>query len=226
MGKTALSWSGGKDACLVLDYLLANGISVEVLITTKQPSEKRTYGHGEKTNLLVKQSESLGIPIHFIDTDINNYTDRFVEELKQLKLKYDLEAIAFGDIYFTPHKDWGEKLASTVGLQAIYPLWRKKEEVDALLKSFIQRGYRAKVIRVRPDCLSDSWLGREIDDEFFQKIKLEEVCPMGEAGEYHSFVYDGPIFSKAVSLLTKETVLWEGSKKVDYHLSHDGEVEV
>ncbi|TYS65479.1 diphthine--ammonia ligase [Bacillus infantis] len=215
MKKAALSWSGGKDGCMALDLMVKKGIKVECLLTTVPKELGRTFGHGEKQELISLQGEALGIPVRFIECTFDGYTDSFVAALKEAKKEYGLDAIAFGDLYLDEHRDWGEKAAAAAGLEASYSLWMKKEEAPSALEAFTDSGYKAKVIRVRDEILATEWLGREVDASFARDIKDTGSCPMGEAGEYHTFVYDGPLFRKKVSFDTGEIIQLETTKRLE-----------
>ncbi|RYI30360.1 diphthine--ammonia ligase [Bacillus infantis] len=215
MKKAALSWSGGKDGCMALDLMVKKGIKVECLLTTVPKELGRTFGHGERQELISLQGEALGIPVRFIECTFDGYTDSFVAALKEAKKEYGLDAIAFGDLYLDEHRDWGEKAAAAAGLEASYPLWMKKEEAPSALEAFTDSGYKAKVIRIRDEILATEWLGREVDASFARDIKDTASCPMGEAGEYHTFVYDGPLFRKKVSFDTGEIIQLETTKRLE-----------
>ncbi|KAB2337684.1 diphthine--ammonia ligase [Cytobacillus depressus] len=214
--RVALSWSGGKDACLSLDTLIHNGIEVVCLVTTVPTELGRTFGHGEKLELVKLQGEALEIPVEFITTSFNEYTERFIETIKTLKEKYDLNGIAFGDLYLEDHREWGEKLAVAVGIEALYPLWGEKENSLRMLKEFLYSGYKATVIRVREDVLDETWLGRQLDHTFFDDIQTKDLCPMGESGEYHTFVFDGPLYKKKIVLEDSEIIQLETTKKLEF----------
>src|SRR5712692_3825722 len=107
-----------------------------------------------------------------------------------------IEAIAFGDIYLEDLRDYRERLLARAGLRGVYPLW--KRDPSALLREFIAGGWRAIVVCTDGERLDASWSGREIDVRFALDLP-RGVDPCGERGEYHSFVYDGPLFSKPVT---------------------------
>ncbi|WP_053363203.1 diphthine--ammonia ligase [Bacillus sp. FJAT-27251] len=216
MKRLALSWSGGKDGCLALDVLVKQGVDIECLVTTVPAEIGRTFGHGEKMQSIRLQGEALGIPVHFIQCTFEEYTQSFVRELKKLKQTHNLTGVAFGDLYFQPHREWGEQVACEAGLEAVYPLWVKEEESLKALETFINSGYKSTVIRVREDVLNASWLGRELDQSFLHDIQQEKVCPMGEAGEYHTYVHDGPLFRQRIILDGPEVIQLESTKKLEY----------
>ncbi|MBT2689883.1 diphthine--ammonia ligase [Bacillus sp. ISL-47] len=214
--RVALSWSGGKDSCLALEALVKQGVEVTCLITTVPAEIGRTFGHGEKTELITLQANSLSIPVEFIACSYENYTERYVSELKRLKDKFELTGIAYGDLYMDGHREWGEKVAAESGVKAVYPLWMKAKDSIEALETFVESGYKAKVIRVREDVLDSSWLGRELNTAFLRDIQNEAVCPMGESGEYHTFVYDGPLFSQKIQLASPKLIQLETTKKLEF----------
>lgn len=212
----ALSWSGGKDCCMALDTLISQGYEVVCLVTTVPKEIGRTFGHGERTEIIKLQGEALNIPVHFIECTYETYTDQFVKTVQTLKHQFHITGIAFGDLYLAEHREWGEKVANAALVEALYPLWMKKEAALQSLDKFVQSGYDAIVIRVREDVLDDSWLGRFIDESFLHDVENTSICPMGESGEYHTFVFDGPLFSKRIELDQGELIQLETTKKLEF----------
>lgn len=204
MKKVALSWSGGKDACFTLHKLHQSGMQVVCLLTTIPKELNATFGHGEKKEAIEAQASALGIPVEWISCTFTTYTRDFVEKLRIVKEKYEIEAVAFGDLYLDEHREWGEKVAQEVKLEALYPLWMTENESLLALKQFIDSGYRAKVIRIMQTAIPRDFLGREVDESFYNDIKNLPICPMGEKGEYHTFVYDGPLFKQKVAFFDGE----------------------
>jgi diphthine-ammonia ligase len=216
MKNIALSWSGGKDACMALHSLIESGYHVAFLVTTlPKELDQRTFGHGEKKISIELQSQALNIPVEFIECTFHTYTENFTEQLAVLKDKYGLDAVAFGDLYLEEHRSWGEKVCAELGLKAMYPLWIKQEDALNQLKRFTDSGYKAKVIRIMDEKLSSSWLGRELDKKFYQNIQETNICPMGEGGEYHTFVYGGPLFGKELELKLGEIIQLETTKRLE-----------
>ncbi len=215
--RIVLSWSGGKDGCLALHTLIDQGYEVVSLVTTAPKELGRTFGHGERTEMIQLQGEALSIPVHFIECSFESYTEQFVQALHFLKNKYHISGIAFGDLYLQGHREWGEQVADAAGVEALYPLWTKKEAALDSLENFVKSGYQAIVIRVREDILDESWLGRIIDDSFLQDIQKTTSCPMGESGEYHTYVFDGPLFSKKIQLEQADRIQLKTTQKLEFH---------
>lgn len=214
--RALLSWSGGKDCCLALHTLIGQGVEVTRLITTVPHEYGRTFGHGERVELIQAQAGALGIPLSLIPTTLSGYTEDYVAALGKYKETDQADTIAYGDLYLDEHRLWGEETAARAGLEPLYPLWTGKEEAAAALARFLQSGYRAVVIRVRDDVLSPEWLGREVDQAFLEEIvRLEGVCPMGEHGEYHTLVYDGPLFRQRIQYMSGEIRRLESSWRLE-----------
>lgn len=215
-----LSWSGGKDCCMALDTLSKQGYEVVSLVTTVPKELGRTFGHGERAEMIQLQGEALSLPVHFIECSYDSYTDQFVETLQTMKNQLEISGIAYGDLYLDGHREWGEKVAKLAGVEALYPLWTNKENSLSLLKNFVDSGYNAVTIRVSKDLLDDSWLGRFIDESFLLDVQKTTICPMGESGEYHTFVFDGPLFSKRIQLEEGEFIQLETTKKLEFKSYH------
>lgn len=192
--KVALSFSGGKDSCFALYKLQEKGVEVACLLTTIWQKSGSTVAHDEKREQIEQQAVRVGIPVCFIETDFDTYTGDFVRAVEDLKEEYGIDGAAFGDIYLEGHREWGEQVTRKASVEAVYPLWTKQENMLQLLREIIAAGFKAKVIKVDPERLPADWVGRMVDLNFAQDIAKYDVCPMGESGEYHTTVLDGPIF--------------------------------
>lgn len=194
MKNTVLSFSGGKDSMFALHRMKKQGIPVVCLVTTVWKESGETVAHGENLSRLEDQAARLNIPIEWVITDFENYTNDYKCRLEEIKEAYQIERIGYGDIYLEGHRKWGEELAESVGLEAYYPLWTERKEAIKLLTNFVEAGYKSKIIKLDEEKLPSEWLGREIDKSFIKDIVSFDVCPLGESGEYHTYVYDGPLF--------------------------------
>lgn len=214
--RIALSWSGGKDCCMALHTLIQQGFEIVCLVTTVPKEIGRTFGHGERTEMITLQGQSLSIPVYFIECTYENYTDQFIKSVQALKSQSKITGIAYGDLYLDEHREWGEKVAAAAGVEALYPLWINKEAALQSLENFVHSGYEAVVIRVREDVLDETWLGRIIDKSFILDVQKTAICPMGESGEYHTYVFDEPLFAKRIQLEQGELVPLETTKKLEF----------
>ncbi len=194
--RVLMSWSGGKDSSLALYEVLAEGKSeVVALLTTLSDTYRRISHHGVREELLDEQSRSLGLPLEkmFLPESPSNkvYEAQMREVLTRYKA-HGVGAVVFGDIFLEDLRRWREEKLALVDMKGIFPLWG--ENTAALVRCFIKLGFKAKLVCIDPDKLETDFAGCEIDDEMLARLP-SDVDPCGENGEYHSFVYDGPIFS-------------------------------
>lgn len=191
----ALSFSGGKDSCLALYHLQKKGAHVGCLYTTVWKEDGRTVAHHESLHVLQKQATRLGLPIYFVYTTFDTYRDDLISMLKKLKEEYSLTGVAFGDWFIEGHREWNEACAKEVGLKAHFPLWKPEANMEKELEAFLSLGFQATIVKVDEEKLSKKWVGRPLDRSFINELrKNPSLCPMGEHGEYHTTVTDGPIF--------------------------------
>ena len=200
MKKSFLNWSSGKDAAYAL-YLLQqeNKFLVEKLVTSINSSNDRVSMHGLRKELLIQQSESIGISFHLIclDGNVSMETYNRVMEDETAKLKsVGFTHSVFGDIFLEDLRQYREQQLQKVDLQPVFPLW--KINTGTLIKDFLSAGFKAITVSVNAKLLDKSFCGRVIDEGFLADLP-EGVDPAGENGEFHTFVFDGPIFSKPVT---------------------------
>jgi len=147
----------------------------------------------------------MGIPIIQRRTTWENYEEIFKKAMLELK-KEGISTGIFGDIDLREHRDWVERVCKDVGIKPILPLWKEKRE--ELLKEFIQAGFKAIIVATQAKPLGKEWLGRTIDEKLIKELKaIGSVDLCGEKGEYHTFVYDGPIFKEPIKFTPGKKVL-------------------
>jgi uncharacterized protein (TIGR00290 family) len=196
--KLFASWSGGKDCMLALYRVQKeNKHVVTRLINMCDASSAHSRSHGMPKYLIEQQAVSLGIKILQPVSDFKAYETVFKEAIITLK-KQGVTGGVFGDIYLQVHRDWIERVCKEMDIEPIFPLW--KNNTNDLLHEFVNNGFKSIVVSVNNDLLPQSWLGREINNVFTDDIlPLQGIDPCAENGEYHSFVFDGPIFNKPVA---------------------------
>ena len=203
--KVVASWSGGKDSCFAYYKATKEGLDVVSLLTFMQSEDVSNF-HEIKTVLLDAQANSLDLPLSKRVTLPNMYEQQFKEALSEFKDK-GVEGFVTGDIYEVAmhEKGWLERVCKEVGLTPIRPLWQV--DTTQIFKDFINAGFKATVVRTKLEVLGEEWLGRELNQHFLEDIlKLPNVDPCGEGGEYHTIVTDGPNFKKYINLLKTKTV--------------------
>ena len=205
--KTILSWSGGKDSAITLQRLLNdNQYSVERLLVSVNESTKRVSMHGVRVELVKRQAEILGIPITYLklpeNPSMDEYNSIMEKEMKNL-INQGFTHCAFGDIFLEDLKKYREKNLEKVGIKPLFPIWG--EDTTQLAYSFIEDGFKAIFVCVDKKKTVSDYTGEIYSKVFLDKI-LAEIDPCGENGEFHTFVFDGPIFSKPISYQKGEIV--------------------
>jgi len=194
----AVSWSGGKESCLALYRALQNGVKVSHLLTFV--SNGRCVSHGLRSELILAQSRAVGISLVQKEVTWETYGRGFREALSEMK-KAGVKKLVLGDILEIPaHEGWVDGVCRELNVEPIKPLWHISPL--NILNEFVAEGFEAIVVRARADLLNENWIGRKIDKTFIRDIsQLKNVNPCGELGEYHTFVYDGPIFKKSIKIM-------------------------
>lgn len=195
--KAVSLWSGGKDSCLACYEARQQGLEIASVFNFTDPDTGASRSHGLSAEIIRKQLAAVDSPSLQKPMPKEGYRRAFIELIDEWKADKGIEAVVFGDIYLREHKDWIEKVCDESKVRAVFPLWGR--DTAELLAGVIAAGFRAIVVSVRTDLLGREWLGRQIDAKFLKEITaLGNIDPCGEKGEYHTFVYDGPLFRKPV----------------------------
>jgi len=200
-------WSGGKDSALALYTLLQqNDVRIAALLTTVTEGYDRISMHGVRRELLRRQAESLRLPLHevFIPPKCGNplYEARMEEALLTF-FKLGIRRVAFGDIFLEDLRLYREKNLARVAMEAHFPIW--KRDTRELIREFHAARFRAVAVCIDSKVLDTTFAGRELDASFFADLP-PAVDPCGENGEFHTFVFDGPIFSRPIDFTLGEFV--------------------
>ncbi len=202
-----LSWSGGKDSCIAL-YEIQKSKNYEIsLLTTVTEGYDRISMHGVRRILLELQAESLGLHLSKIYIPKNATNEEYELRMKEALTKHQKEGVnlvAFGDIFLEDLRKYREENLSRIGMKGIFPIWGR--DTALLIRRFIDLGFKAVVACVDPRVLDPSFAGRVIDNDFIRQLPAQ-VDPCGENGEFHSFVFDGPIFREKVKFSVGDVVL-------------------
>ena len=204
-------WSGGKDSAMALHALQAAGeCAIAALLTTITEEYDRISMHGVRRALLERQAESLGLPLHAVLIPSQCINAIYEERMKEALAKHftrGIRRVAFGDIFLEDLRVYREKNLAQIGMQALFPIW--KRDTRELAREFTRLGFRAITVCVDPRVLDASFAGRELDANFFAELP-PGVDPCGENGEFHTFVFDGPVFKMPIAFHTGEKVVRDG----------------
>jgi uncharacterized protein (TIGR00290 family) len=207
--KIFMNWSGGKDSALALYKVKQQGINVEALVTSMNSVTNRVLMHGVRRELLEHQAAALDLQLLTVELaempGIKPYENAMHKMHRELK-KNEFTHALFGDIFLEDLKHYREALLAKDDLQCVFPLW--KMDGAELMKEFFSLGFKAIVICIDNSVLDKSFCGRMLDESFLADLPpCVDIC--GENGEYHSFVFDGPIFSSALNIQKGELIFKE-----------------
>ncbi len=201
------SWSGGKDSCLALAEVRADASqSVAMLVTTVTEGYDRVSMHGVRRALIHRQADALGLPVHIVTIPQNAtnraYESRMEEAFERFRSE-GMTTIAFGDLFLADIRRYREEWLARTGMTPVFPLWHR--DTRRLARQFIDQGYKAILT-----CVDTRVLGREFAGRTFDHTLLADlpptVDPCGENGEFHTFVFGGPIFHQDIPITLGEVV--------------------
>lgn len=207
--KVVLAWSGGKDSAMALHALLkSNRYEIVSLLTTVSKQYERISHHGVRVELLEQQAAALGIHLYKLYLhQVNCNFEDYEAAMKKVMLEYKEKGIltvAFGDVFLQDLREYREDNLAKVGMKGIFPIWRR--DTTEIVQTFIALGFKAYLTCVDCEKLGEKFAGRPIDADLIADLP-DGVDPCGENGEFHSYVYDGPIFQRSVDLSVGEVVL-------------------
>jgi uncharacterized protein (TIGR00290 family) len=221
--KVSISWSGGKDSAFALHKIISEKKLQVVSLHTVIDSDSGTVGlHGIPEMLIEKQSKSMGLPLEKIYMPASESLEFYTS---LMKIFYDkcadekIVGVVFGDIFLQDLRDFKANLLKSSGLTGYFPLWHI--DTRTIFRDFFDVGFKTKICAARSDLFSKERLGVVLDDEFLNNL-IPEIDPCGENGEFHTFVYDGPIFREQIEL--EKTDVREQSYTYNKRMP-DGKVE-
>ena len=204
MKKALVSWSSGKDSAWVLRALRDHDVEVAGLLTTLNQAFQRVAMHAVRRTLLEAQAKSLGIPLWTVPLPwpcSNQEYEEIMAGVCQRAVGQGIEVVAFGDLYLVDVRQYRERQLQGTGLAPLFPLWGIP--TDALARDMIANGLKAKITCVDPRVLPPRFAGRDFDEAFLTELP-DGTDPCGEKGEFHSFVYDGPMFQEPIPVRVGE----------------------
>jgi uncharacterized protein (TIGR00290 family) len=205
--KALVSWSTGKDSALAL-YEASKDPSLEIVgvMTTLSSAFGRVSMHGVREELLDAQLDRLGLPCLKVDIPSpcsNAIYEQMMAAALEMARDWGVTHIVFGDLFLEEIRAYREEKLSETGFQPVFPLWGR--ETRQLAQDMLNLGFGAALTCVDPRKLDRSFAGRNFDAALLASLP-PGVDPCGENGEFHTFVTQGPIFSKPIEVLRGEVV--------------------
>ena len=216
--RVLLSWSSGKDSAWAL-YQLQQDPNLEVvgLLTTYNAAFDRSAIHGVRRTLVAMQAEAAGLPLLEVPLpwpcSNQDYERIMGETLEQARQQFEMDAIAFGDLFLEDIRAYREERMADTGLEILFPVWGIPTR--QLSQQMMSGGLKAAITCIDPKKLPATFAGRQYDQAFLSDLP-EDIDPCGENGEFHSFAWDGPMFQHPVNILPGEVVERDGFIYADF----------
>jgi len=196
--RALVSWSGGKDCAWALERLKGSDVEIVALLTTINERFDRVAMHGVRRELVEEQARSIGVPLWIAPLPWPCSNERYEEVMAAMcrrAVDAGIDSVVFGDLFLEDVRAYRERMVAGTGLEPLFPLWQAP--TAALAREMLARGLRARIACIDRRVLNRSFAGREYDGDFLTDLP-PGADPCGENGEFHSFVYDGPMFRHAI----------------------------
>ncbi len=192
--KAVSLWSGGKDSTLAYYKAIKEGHQIVSLVNLLHDGGTHSLSHGVSKEIVNIQAKSVGLPLVQREMARKAYREQFISLMRNFKKINEIEGIVFGDIYLEVHKEWIKDVCSEIEVEAIMPLWGANTE--KLAREFIDSGFESIIVAANNKFIGPEFLGRKFDHTLIDELIKIGIDPCGEEGEFHTFVYNGPIFNK------------------------------
>lgn len=214
-----MSWSGGKDSAMALYELCRTGeYDVVALLTSVSEEYRRISHHGVREALLEQQADAIGLPLDKVylpsagGQPCSNET--YEQIMRDVMARYNaqgVETVAFGDLFLEDLRAYRERNLAQANMRGLFPLW--KRDTARLAREIIALGFKGYLSCVEGK-VGSGFAGRAFDRDLLAALPAD-IDPCGEYGEFHTFVYDGPIFRRCVAVGVGDIVIREGRHYAD-----------
>jgi len=205
-----LWWSSGKDSAWALHELRGAGVPVTALAVTVNRAFGRVAMHAVRVDLVRRQAEAAGVSLRVVEIPNPCSNEEYEAAFRGAASAARSEgagAMAFGDLFLADVRAYRERLLAGSGLEPLFPLWGR--DTAQLARSMLAGGLRAVVTCVDPKQVPEALAGRAFDEELLAALPAG-ADPCGERGEFHTFAWDGPMFSRPVPVQVGERVRRDG----------------
>ncbi|MDR7000195.1 diphthine--ammonia ligase [Neobacillus niacini] len=204
-----VAFSSGKDSVFLVNQLLKDQRYKIISLVTTCTNNGNVTSHHIDEQLVEKQAESIGLPLYKLimsDFTRENFEDGLISTMVYFRQHFGVTKIAYGDLFLEEVKTYKEKLLARHGFELLLPLWGRNTK--ALARQMVEEGWKAAVISVDSTKLSSDFLGKTLSKEWLEALP-SDVDPCGEYGEYHTFVYHGPIFQHPIPIEINDQIINE-----------------
>jgi len=214
--RALLSWSSGKDSAMALyRTLAAKEYEVVGLLTTISDEFHRVSMHGVREELLETQAQLAGFELEKVMIPYPCPNAIYEEKMRDALVRWIRKGIShviFGDLFLEDIRRYREEKLAQLGLTPVFPVWGT--ETSALAREMLRVGFRAVITCVDTKKLEREFAGREFDESLLADLP-KSVDPCGENGEFHTFVYDGPVFKRRIPIRVGDIVNRDGFEFAD-----------
>jgi len=201
-----LSWSSGKDSAWALHLLnRAHPGAVGALLTTVNETVDRVAMHGVRREVLEAQARAAGLPLRIVPLPhpcSNEVYEARMGDAVAAAVRDGYTHAAFGDLFLEDIRRYREERLAGSGLEPLFPVWGVP--TGDLAAAMIDGGLRARLSCVDTRAIARSFAGREFDHRLLHELP-PGVDPCGERGEFHTCVYDGPMFAAPIPITAGRT---------------------
>ncbi|WP_130736534.1 diphthine--ammonia ligase [Flavobacterium sp. J27] len=204
--KVLSSWSGGKDSCYALMKAVQQGLQPIALLNMMNENGKVSRSHGIPLAILEQQAAQMQLPLVAVPASWSQYEEHYIATLHQIKKKYAIQGVVFGDIDLEPHREWEEKVCTAANLKAFLPLWQ--QDRIGLVHEMLDNGIQTLIVSCNLQ-MGEGYLGKVLTKELALELQKKGVDPCGENGEFHTLVIDCPLFENKIQLPSFEVKTYE-----------------
>ena len=223
--RVLLSWSSGKDSAWALHELRRTpGVEVVGLLTTLNEAFDRVAMHAVRRDLLRAQARAVGLPIREVMLPWPCTNEEYERRMSAATMQARADGVthvAFGDLFLEDVRSYRESNLAGSGIEPLFPLWGR--DTRRLAEEMIEGDLRAVLTCVDPRCLSPAFVGMAFAEAVGRLPPTVDPC--GERGEFHTFVYDGPMLRESLSVEVGERVERDGFCFADVTLLLAGPVD-
>lgn len=209
--KAWMGWSSGKDSAWALQVARRQQeLTIVGLLTTVTDAYARVSMHGVREELLQGQAEAAELPLHVVRIPApcpNEVYEAAMQEALEGAARAGVTHVVFGDLFLEDIRAYRERQLARIGMHAVFPLWRK--DTATLARDMTAGGLQAYLVCVDPRRVPKQFAGRAFDEALLADLPAD-VDPCGENGEFHTFVWDGPMFTRPVAVEVGETLERDG----------------
>jgi uncharacterized protein (TIGR00290 family) len=211
--KALLSWSSGKDSAWTLHVLRERAdLDVVGLVTTFNEAVGRVAMHAVRRELVEAQARATGLPLWPVALPWPCSNEEYERRMRELVGKAQGEGIshfAFGDLFLEDIRAYRVRQLAGSGIEPVFPLWGSPADTPRLAREMIAAGLGAVITCVDPKQLDGAFVGRSFDADLLADLP-PGTDPCGERGEFHTFCYAGPMFSREIPCLVGQRVERDG----------------